>query len=159
MIFDFYIYEYPPDGVGKNNFVHNEQNVQYIGRTARYSERTLTQASLNKNTQPKLFVELEKLYTDCYDRVRAFPKLDKNLFGKEILRLLNETHKYSLISIHNNSYLPLASANFDLFKKSLRMATEKKLISPGWYGTHLAIIVSIGKEIGNWLKRTKSPKC
>jgi len=91
--------------------------------------------------------------------VRAFPKLDKNLFGKEILRHLNETHKYSLVSVYNNSYLPLASANFDLFKKSLRIAVEKKLISTGWYGAHLEIIVSIGKEIGSWLKRTKGPKC
>jgi len=91
--------------------------------------------------------------------VKSFPKLDKNLFGKEILQHLNETHKYSLASVYNNSYLPLASANFDLFKKSLGMAVEKKLISRGWYGAHLEIIVSIGKEIGSWLKRTRIPKC
>ncbi|MDI6777635.1 MAG: four helix bundle protein [Patescibacteria group bacterium] len=102
---------------------------------------------------------MEKLYGDCYDRVRNFPKLDKNLFGKEILRSLNETHKYSLASVYNNSYLPLASASFDLFKKYLRIAVEKKLIPIGWYGAHLEIIVSVGKEISGWLKKTKSPKC
>jgi hypothetical protein len=115
---------------------------------------------IHKNLQPKLFAELEKLYSDCYDIVRAFPKLDKNLFGQDILQFLNETHKYSLASIYNSSYLPIASANFDLFKRSLRVAVEKKLISTSWYSAHLAIVVSIGKEIGSWLKlKKKSPKC
>ena len=114
---------------------------------------------IHKNAQPKLFIDLEKLYSDCYDRIRAFPKLDKNLFGQDILLFLNETHKYTLTAIHNSSYLPLASANFDLFKKSLRLAVEKKLISTGWYGSHLELIASIGKDIGGWLKKTKNPKC
>lgn len=116
-------------------------------------------AVVHKDAQPKLFIELEALYSDCYDRMRNFPKLDKHLLGKEILKFLNETHKYTLISIYNVSYLPLSSANFDLFKKSLRVAVSKKLISTGWYGAHLEIIVSIGREIGAWLKKTKSPKC
>ena len=85
--------------------------------------------------------------------------MDRNFLGKEILLFLNETHKAALTSIHNPSYLPLASANFDLFKKSLRLAVDKKFISPNWYYAQLEIIVSIGKEIGNWLKKTKGPKC
>ncbi len=75
------------------------------------------------------------------------------------MQFLNETHKAALISIHNPVYLPLASANFDLFKKSLRIAVDKKFISYGWYSAHFEIIVSIGKEIGKWLKKTKGPKC
>jgi hypothetical protein len=94
----------------------------------------------------------------CYGRVRNFPKLDKHLLGNEILHFLNETHKFSLASIYNVSYLPLASANFDLFKKSLLIALDRKLISQGWYCAQLEIIVSIGKEIGKWLKKTKAPK-
>lgn len=91
--------------------------------------------------------------------MRIFPKLDKNLLGKEILSFLNETHKFSLASIHNSSYLPLASANFDLFKKSLLVALDRKLISHGWYFSQLEIIVFIGKTLGSWLKKTKNPKC
>lgn len=102
---------------------------------------------------------MEKLYGSCYDRVQVFPKMDRNFLGKEILHFLNETHKASLISIHNPIYLPLASANFDLFKKSLRLAADKKFISLGWHSSQLEIIVSIGKEIGSWLKKTKAPKC
>ncbi|MFA6047244.1 MAG: four helix bundle protein [Parcubacteria group bacterium] len=113
---------------------------------------------VHKNSKPKLFIDLEKLYGDCYDRVKNFPKLDKNLLGKEILQFLNDTHKASLISIYAPSYLPLASANFDLFKKSLRIAVDKKFISCGWYSAHFEIIVSIGRDIGKWLK-TKRPKC
>lgn len=100
---------------------------------------------------------MEKLYGECYGRVRIFPKLDKNLLGKEILNFLNETHKFSLASIHNPSYLPLASASFDLFKKSLLVALDRKLISYGWYAAQLEIIASIGKILGGWLK-TKSPR-
>lgn len=114
---------------------------------------------VHTNYQPKLFAELEKLYASCYDRVRDFPKMDRNFLGKEVLHFLNETHKATLISIHNPTYLPLASANFDLFKKSLRLAVEKKFISSGWYFSQLEIIVSIGKEIGSWLKKTKGLKC
>jgi hypothetical protein len=99
---------------------------------------------------------LEKLYGVCYERVRNFPKLDKHLLGKEILHFLNETHKYSLAAINNNSYLPLASANFDLFKKSLSVASDRKLISHGWYCAQMEIIVSIGKEIGKWLKKQEA---
>lgn len=106
-----------------------------------------------------MFTELEKLYGDCYDRVQNFPKMDRNFLGKEVLLFLNETHKAALISIHNSNYLPLASANFDLFKKDLRLAVDKKFISHGWYSSQLEIIVSIGKEIGSWVKKTKSPKC
>lgn len=113
----------------------------------------------HKNNQPKLFAELEKLYGSCYDRVKDFPKLDKHLLGKEILQFLNETQKFALASVYNSTYLPLASANFDLFKKSLRLAVNKKFISQNWYYTQLEIVVSIGKEIGSWLKRTKYPKC
>jgi len=69
---------------------------------------------------------LEKLYGECYGRVRNFPKLDKHLLGREILQFLNETHKYSLTAVYNISYLPLASANFDLFKKSLLIALKQK---------------------------------
>lgn len=112
---------------------------------------------VHKDNKPKLFLDLEKLYGDCYDRVKAFPKLDKNLLGKEILQFLNDTHKSSLISIYNPSYLPLSSANFDLFKKSLKIAVDKKFISYGWYADHFEIIVSIGKDIGKWLK-AKRPK-
>lgn len=101
---------------------------------------------------------MEKLYGECYGRVRNFPKLDKHLLGREILQFLNETHKYSLTAVYNISYLPLASANFDLFKKSLLIALNRKLISNGWYSAQLEIIVSIGKEIGSWLKKTKVPK-
>lgn len=108
--------------------------------------------------QPKLFIDLEKLYGDCYDSVKSFPKLDKNLLGKEILTFLNETHKAALLSIYNANYLPLCSANFDLVKKSLRVALEKKFISYGWYASRLDLITSIGKEIGGWLKKTKNPK-
>lgn len=100
---------------------------------------------------------MEKLYEECYGRVRNFPKLDKNLMGKEILNFLNETHKFALASIYNPSYLPLASANFDLFKKSLTVALDRKLISPGWYAAQLETIVSIGKTLGGRLK-TKSPR-
>ncbi len=114
---------------------------------------------VHKNNQPKLFAELEKLYGNCYDRVQNFPKMDRNFLGKEILLFLNETHKAALISLHNQIYLPLASANFDLFKKSLRLAVDKKFISTGWYSSQLETIVSIGREIGGWLKKTKGPKC
>jgi hypothetical protein len=100
---------------------------------------------------------LEKLYAECYGRVRNFPKLDKNLMGKEILTFLNETHKFALASIYNPAYLSLASANFDLFKKSLLVALDRKLISPGWYAAQLALIVSIGKEIGRWLNSKNKP--
>ncbi len=85
--------------------------------------------------------------------------MDRNFLGKEILLFLNETHKAALISLHNQIYLPLASANFDLFKKSLRLAVDKKFISTGWYSSQLETIVSIGREIGGWLKKTKGPKC
>jgi hypothetical protein len=108
--------------------------------------------------QPKLFVDLEKMYSDCYDRIKNFPKLDKYLLGKEILNFLNDTHKFALISIFNKSYLPLASSNFDLAKKSLRIALNKKLISQGWYAEHLELISSIGKEIGGWIKKSKTPQ-
>ena len=113
---------------------------------------------IHKNNQPKLFAELEKLYEDCYDRVGYFPKMDRNFLGKEILLFLNETHKFALASIYNSTYLPLASASFDLFKKSLRLAINKKFISQNWYYSQLEIIISVGKEIGNWLKKTKGPK-
>ena len=108
--------------------------------------------------QPQLYIDLEKLYEYCYDRVKNFPKLDKHLVGKEILGFINETHKFVLISIFNESYLPLASANFDLAKKTLRIALQKKLISYGWYAEHLELISSIGKEIGGWIKKTKTPR-
>ncbi|MDR3559339.1 MAG: hypothetical protein P4L62_01030 [Candidatus Pacebacteria bacterium] len=90
--------------------------------------------------------------------MKNFPKLDKNLLGKEILEFLNDAHKAALISIYSPTYLSLASANFDLFKKSLRISVDKKLISRGWYSAHFEIIASIGKDIGKWLK-TKGPKC
>jgi len=106
---------------------------------------------------PKLFIDLEKLYVNCYERVRGFPKLDKNLLGKEILNLLNETHKSALLSIHNKAYIPLTSANFDLVKKLLRVALDRKIISEGWYASQLELISSIGKEIGGWLNKTKNP--
>jgi hypothetical protein len=113
------------------------------------------QKIIHKTNQPKLFFELEKLYGTCYESVRNFPKLDKHLLGKEILQFLNETHKYSLLSIHNKSYLPFASANFDLFKKSLTIALDRKMISYGWYSAQLKTTVSIGKTIGSWIKKTK----
>ncbi len=106
---------------------------------------------------PKLLVDLERLYGECYGRVKNFPKLDKHLLGKDILSFLNETHKFALVSIHNHSYLIFCSANFDLFKKSLRIALDKKLISPGWYASQLNAISSIGKEIGGWLNKRKTP--
>ena len=107
---------------------------------------------------PKLFIDLEKIYKECYGQVRNFPKLDKHLLGKEILRHINETHKYALLAVFNYSYLPHASANFDLAKKSLRIALGRKLISEGWYASQLSLIMEIGKEIGGWLKKTKTPK-
>jgi hypothetical protein len=105
---------------------------------------------------PQLFLDLEKLYSDCYDRVKNFPKLDKYLLGKDILNFLNEAHKYALLSIYNQSYLFGCSANFDLFKKSLRIAVDKKFISYKWYGSQLEPINVIGKEIGGWLNKSKT---
>lgn len=108
--------------------------------------------------QPQLFIDLEKLYEDCYDRIKNFPKLDKHLLGKEILNFINEAHKCALLAIFSGSYLPLTSANFDLTKKSLRIALNKKLISQCWYAEHLELISSIGKEIGGWIKKSKTPR-
>jgi len=105
---------------------------------------------------PKLFLDLEKLYSNCYDRVKDFPKLDKHLIGKDMLNFLNETHKYALLSIYNKNYLFDCSANFDLFKKSLRIAIDKKFISHKWYGAQLELISTIGKEIGGWLNKSKT---
>ncbi len=106
--------------------------------------------------QPKLFIDLERFYSECYTQIKNFPKLDKHLLGKDVLFYINETHKYALMSIHNCSYLVFCSANFDLAKKSLRITMEKKIVSYGWYSSQLDLINSIGKEIGSWMKR-KSP--
>jgi len=76
---------------------------------------------------------------------------------KDILNFLNETHKYALLSVYNKQYLFCCSANFDLFKKSLRIAVDKKLISYNWYSSQLELIDIIGKEIGGWLNKTKTP--
>jgi hypothetical protein len=98
------------------------------------------------------------LYNECYERVRNFPKLDKHLLGEEILKFINETHKAALLSIYNPQYIINLSANFDLVKKSLRTAINKKLISDGWWASQLELITHIGQEIGSWLKKTKNPK-
>lgn len=108
--------------------------------------------------RPKLFVDLENLYDNCYDRIKNFPKLDKYLLGKEILYLINETHKFALISMNDKFYLSFASANFDLFKKSMRIAVKKELISQNWYAEQLELIVSIGREIGGWMRKAKTPQ-
>lgn len=106
---------------------------------------------------PKLFLDLGKLYSDCYDRVKNFPKLDKHLLGKDILYFLNQTHKSALLSVYDKNYLFECSANFDLFKKSLRIAVDKKFISYKWYASQLDLISFIGKEINNWLNKSKTP--
>ncbi len=107
---------------------------------------------------PQLPLDLEKLYAVCYDRVRNFSKLDKHLIGKDILNFINETHKYSLLSIFNVSYAPLASANFDLVKKSLRIAMDKKIISEGWYASQLQLLADIGRAVGGIVAKNKTPR-
>lgn len=102
---------------------------------------------------PQLLVDLEKLYCHCYERVRNFPKLDKHLLGKEILDFINETEKYALLAIFNKSYVPQTSANFDLVKKSLRLACQRNLISEGWYADQMQLIVAIGIAIGGMIKQ------
>ena len=107
---------------------------------------------------PQLIIDLESLYGRCYDRVRNFPKLDKHLLGKDILYFINETEKSALLAIFNKSYAPLASANFDLAKKSLRLAMDRKLISEGWYADQMSLIVAIGKAIGGIVNQNKTPR-